>query len=127
MKLKFLYYSFFLFFLQSCAQNNFIKTNKVDKKIYYESLGFALIYDDTLFANKTISKKINNSEIYIMHDFLKKNTPIRLTNPANSKSIETVVHKNANFPKIFNTVISKKIATILDIDPENPYIELIEF
>jgi len=62
-----------------------------------------------------------------MHSFLKKNTPIRLTNPYNSKSIETVVHKNANFPKIFNIVISKRIASNLNIDVENPYIEISEF
>jgi len=52
MKLKFLYILLISIFLQSCTQNNFKKINQVDNKIYYESMGFALIYEDTLFQKK---------------------------------------------------------------------------
>ena len=127
MKLRILYILFLLFILESCVQNDFKKINQIEEKNYYESKGFALIYEDDLFNNKIVDKKIDNNDIFVMHAFLKKRTPIRLTNPTNSKFIETIVHKNADFPKIFNIVISKKIAADLDIDSENPYIEIFEF
>ena len=49
------------------------------------------------------------------------NPVIYLTTRANTK-----IHKNAKYPKIFNVLISKKIASILDLDVENPYVEIIE-
>ena len=61
-----------------------------------------------------------------MHSFLKMNTPIRVINPENSKIIDTKVYKKAQYPKIFNAVISKKIASILELDIDNPYVEIIE-
>ena len=61
-----------------------------------------------------------------MHTLLKKNTPVRITNLDNSKFIDTKVYKKANYPKIFNVVISKKIASLLDLDTDNPFVEIIE-
>ena len=57
---------------------------------------------------------------------LKSNTPIKIINPENLKEVETKVHKKAKFPNIFNIVISKKIASILELDENNPYVEIIE-
>ena len=61
-----------------------------------------------------------------MHSQLKKNTPISIINPENSLSIETKISKRADYPKIFNIVVSKKIATILELDEDNPYVEIFE-
>ena len=61
-----------------------------------------------------------------MHNFLRKNTPIRITNPENSKSILTKIYKTAEYPQIFNIVISKKVAEILDLDENDPFVEIIE-
>ena len=38
----------------------------------------------------------------------------------------TKVSNNAKYPVIFNSVITNKIAKILELNPENPYIELFE-
>ena len=73
-----------------------------------------------------INKKINNEDVRVMHSLLKVNTPIKLINPDNSKVIETKIYKKAHYPKIFNVVITKKIASILDLDINNPYVEIIE-
>ena len=51
---------------------------------------------------------------------------MRITNLKNSKSLETKVYKKANYPKIFSVVVTKKIASILDLDIENPFVEIIE-
>ena len=112
--------------LYSCADYKTNKETQKKEKQYYSSSGFALIYDDELFIQKIINKKINNEDIKVMHSQLKVNTPLKIINPVNSKVIETKIYRNANYPKIFNIVISKKIASILELDVNNPYVEVIE-
>ncbi len=113
----------FIILLNSCAD---YKKPQTKEKIYYFSNGFALIYEDSMYKDKIISKKINNDEFQILHNSLKVNTPIKITNPNNSKTIETKIYRKANFPSIFNIVISKKIAEILELDENNPYVEVLE-
>jgi hypothetical protein len=112
--------------LYSCADYKTNKGTQKEEKQYYSSSGFALIYDDELFLQKIINKKINNEDIRVMHSQLKPNTPLKIINPVNSKVIETKIYKKAKYPKIFNIVISKKIASILELDVNNPYVEVIE-
>ena len=112
--------------LYSCADYKTNKGTQKVKKQYYSSSGFALIYDDELFLQKIINKKINNEDIRVMHSQLRKNTLLKIINPVNSKVIETKIYKKAKYPKIFNIVISKKIASILELDVNNPYVEVIE-
>ena len=112
--------------LYSCADYSVYNINQSKEKQYYSSSGFALIYEDDLYKQKVIDKKINNEDIRVMHSFLKINTPIKIINPINSKIIETKIYRKASYPKIFNSVISKKIATILELDLNNPYVEIIE-
>jgi rare lipoprotein A (peptidoglycan hydrolase) len=114
-----------LFFILGCADYQSTEIKKKEKK-YFSSTGFALIYEDNFFNDKIINKKLNNDEIIVMHSFLKKNTNISITNPDNSKSIKAKVNINAKYPKIFNIVISKKIASFLEIDLKNPYVEINE-
>ena len=108
--------------LYSCADYKIEKK----EKLYYSSSGFALIYEDNLYLQKVVNKKINNEDLSVMHNLLKINTPIKIINPDNSKVIETKIYKKAKYPKIFNIVISKKIASILELDINNPYVEVVE-
>jgi len=116
-----------VFFLSSCITYENKRTTTSEDKIYYSSKGFALIFDETLLKKKIINKKISNDEIGVIHSYLKKNTPVIITNPLNSKSVETKIIKTANYPKIFNIVISEKMSSILSLDVNNPYVEVIEF
>ena len=108
--------------LYSCAD---YKTNIQDKK-YFSSFGFALIYEDSLFEEETINKKIDNNKIVIFHSYLKKNTPIKIINPVNSKLLEAKVSNQAKYPNFFNILISKKAADFLELDLNNPYVEIHE-
>ena len=108
--------------LYSCADYRIEKK----EKLYYSSSGFALIYENNLYLQKVVNKKINNEDLSVMHNLLKINTPVRIINPDNSKVIETKIYKKANYPKIFNVVISQKIASILELDANNPFVEIIE-
>ena len=113
-------------FLNSCADYKTDRTTKKKEKQYYSSMGFALIYSDHHYLNKVINKKIKNDDSVVMHNLLKINTPIKIINPDNSKFIETKIYKKADYPKIFNVVISRKIASFLELDFNNPYVEIIE-
>ena len=111
------------FNLYSCAD---YKTIQKDQKKYYSSNGFVLIYEDNLYEEKIVNKKINNEKLLAIHDVLKINTPIKIINPENSKSVEAKIYKKGNYPKIFNMVITREIASILELDQNNPYVEIIE-
>tara|TARA_Y100001960_G_C14639941_1_gene810315 strand:+ start:196 stop:966 length:771 start_codon:yes stop_codon:yes gene_type:complete len=122
-------YNFFfllLFFLTSCADYKFENINKKPEKKYFSTKGFALIYKDNLFKEGIINKKIKNNQIYTAHSYLKVNTPIKIINSENNKVIETKIFKKAKYPKIFNIVISEEIANELNLNPENPYVEIVE-
>ena len=123
---KLIILNFLILGLYSCADYQTSKKMKNEGKIYFSSNGFVLIYENELYENKTIDKKINNNDLQVMHSYLKTNTPIVITNPENSKSIATKIYKTANYPKIFNIVISKKVAEILDLDENDPFVEIIE-
>ena len=116
----------FIFLLYSCADYNTGKIIKEKNKVYYSSSGFALIYDENFYVDKITNRKIDNEEIIVMHNILKKNTPIKIINPENFKVIETKIYNSANYPNIFNAIISEKIASILELDTNNPFIEIIE-
>ena len=123
---KIILFSFLCIFIQSCADYQTSQRKEKKERVYYSSSGFALIYADDLYINKVINKKIMNDDLIVMHHLLKRNTPIKIINPKNSKVVETKIYRKANYPKIFNVVISSKVASVLDLDVNNPYIEIIE-
>ena len=77
LKKKFLL-SIFILLVYSCADYNTGKSTPKKIKQYYSSSGFALIYDENFYKDKVVSKKINNEEIIVMHNTLKKNTPVKI-------------------------------------------------
>jgi len=116
----------FMLILPSCAEYKANQSNDSIKKKYFTSKGFALIYEDELYIQKVVNKRIKNNEIYVLHDLLKKNTPIKIVNPDNSKFIDTKIFSKASYPNIFNVVITENIATYLGLDINNPYVEIFE-
>ena len=127
---------FFILLLNSCANYTVDKPNQLKEKKFYSSKGFALIYNVDLFEqggidkklnnNRIIDNKLNNEQIIVMHSLLKKNTLVQIINPETSKVIETKIFSKANYPGIFNVVLSNKIVTILELDMNNPYVEVYE-
>ena len=122
-KLKIFTLIVFIFFLNSCVGN---QTNFKNDKKFYSSTGFALIYDESLYKNGVLNRKINNNEVRTMHSTLKFNTKIKIVNPENNKFIETKISKKSIYPNLFNIVISQEIANILGLDSNNPFVEVLE-
>ena len=122
MNYKILFFFRFIFFL-SCAEQS-KKINYTKKFNNYSNKGFTLIYDEKLFKKKFIDKKLNDRSLLIFNNVLEKETPVRVTNLINGKYLLAKVGKNANYPVFYNSVVSKRIATDLEIDFNEPYIEI---
>ncbi len=119
-------YNFFLIllivFITSCTSNNY-KTVNVDPILEkFSNNGFALIYNDKLYNDKIISKKMNERDLIIFQRNLRKGTSVKITNPFNSKTIIAKVGKKANYPSFNNSVVSIRISKELEIDINEPYI-----
>ena len=127
MNFKKFIYIFSIFLLTAC--NQFDKNDKSlvyisDQK--YSNTGFALIYNDKLKKEKKISKKIDDRSLLIFHNKIKKNSFVKITNPANGNSIiAEVSSNNVNFSDFYNSVITKRIAEELSLDPNEPFIDLV--
>ena len=92
----------------------------------YKNSGFALIYQDTFKKEKKISKKIDNRSLLIFHKTLKKNSFVKITNPANKKTIiAEVISNKVKFSEFYNSVITIRIAEELSLNQNEPYIDLV--
>ena len=124
MKFKYLFLFFFLF---SCAEDvKLINKNNIQVKKTFISKGFTLIYNDNLIKKKTIKKRIDDREYVILHSFLERNTYVKIFNPINSKTVIAKVKYKTNYPIIYNSVITNRIAEELELNYEDPYVEIIE-
>ena len=110
----------------ACADYSNKNINTKMEKEYFLSKGFVLVYEESLFENKIVGKKINNNDNILSHSLLKPNTTVRVTNLDNLKSFETKVSRKNSYPKIFNGLISQSLAQKLELDLENPYVEILE-
>ena len=91
---------------------------KIDKK--YKNSGFALIYNENLNI-----KKLEDRSLNIFHGNLKKRSLVKITNPNNGKSLIAEVKSNrVKFSKFYNSIISKRIAETLEVDPSQPFVEI---
>ena len=112
----------FSFFLISCVQiPNELNKNEIKLEKKYSNSGFALIYDESL--NKI--KKLDDRSLMIYHKSLKRKSTVKITNPKNNKSlIAEVKSNNQKFSDFYNSVISKRIAEDLDLDFNEPLLEI---
>ena len=112
----------FSFFLIGCVQipKELDKTEiKLEKK--YSNSGFALIFDESLDK----MKKLDDRSLMIYHKSLKRKSTVKITNPKNGKSlIAEVKSNNQKFSDFYNSVISKRIAEDLDLDFNEPLLEI---
>ena len=121
MKLKIII--FLAIILTSCeTTNKKVITNKDFKN--YSNDGFALIYNNDIFKKRIVSKKIDQRSLIIFNNKLKKDTDIKITNLLNEKYLIAKVGKSSKYPIFYNSVISERIATELDIDPDQPFVRV---
>ena len=122
-----IFFLFFFIFLSNCVKTNLVKEkNNATSISGFSNKGFALVYNDELYKQKIISKKISERSLIIFQKNLAINTPIKITNILNNKSIIGTVGENTKYPLFNNSVLSIRIAEELDLDIDQPYVEIIE-
>ncbi|MBD1174770.1 hypothetical protein IDH32_05280 [Pelagibacterales bacterium SAG-MED01] len=115
---------FLIFFIYGCGESPFGNNNKAKFKIEkrFKNSGFALIYSDNL---KKI-KKLDNRSLTIHHKKLKRKSMVKITNLKNGKSLIAEVKSNkVNFSDFYNSVITERIAENLELNINEPYIEIV--
>jgi len=113
--------------LSSCTNNSMLNNKShITLVNAYSNKGFALVYSDNLYIEKIISKKIDERSLIIFQKNLKTNTQVKITNILNKKSIIAVVGKSSTYPSFNNSVLSSRIAVELDLDKNQPYVEILE-
>ena len=115
-----------LLFANCTASNLSIDKKKIITKKGFSNKGFALIFEKKLYENDLISRKLDERSLIIFQKNLNFNTHVKITNMLNNKSLITKVGRVSNYPVFNNSVISLRIANELDLDTEEPYIELVE-
>ena len=118
----------FIFLLISNCSTTNLSINKKDTilKKSFSNKGFALIFNQKDYEDGLIDKKMDERSLVIFQKNLKTNTPIKITNMLNSKSLIAKVGKTSNYPVFNNSVISIRIANELDLNTDEPYIEILE-
>ena len=106
--------------------NNIEESIKFEGLQKYSNAGFALIYEENLLKNRSISKKIDNDALLIFHKTLNKNSFVKITNPANDESVVArVISNNVKFSDFYNSVITSRIARDLSLNIKEPYVKLV--
>jgi hypothetical protein len=111
------------------TSDNINKDNDIILKYSFSNFsnkGFTLIYDDSLKKKKIISKRIEDRSLIIFQKNLTKDTTVKITNLINNKSLLAKVGPRSDYPSFYNSVISKRIYNKLEIDIDEPYVEVIE-
>ena len=106
----------------SCEQytpNNSSKLNlKHEKK--YRNIGFSLIYNENLNL-----ESLDKRSLQIFHKNLKSKSLVKITNPLNNKTLIAEVKSNkVIFSNFYNSVITIRIAEILELNSSEPYVEI---
>jgi len=121
MNYKKLIFVFFIF-LYGCEVSTDNKKIKFKPEKKYVNSGFALIYNEDLDNIKEIEPR----SLMIYHKTLKKKSMVKITNPVNGISLIAEVKSNKiKFSNFYNAVLSSRIAKTLELDYEEPYVEIV--
>ena len=109
-----------ILFLYSCENKSINKVNfEIERK--YKNIGFTLIDNESV---ENI-KKLDERSLNIYHKLLKKKSVVKITNPKNGKYLIANVKSNKiKFSEFYNSIISRRIAETLELNPDEPYIEI---
>ena len=109
-------------FLISCAQNY----SKSELKKPFNSKGFAYIYNQEDFINKTIKKKLDENSLQIAHNKLMPGTLIKIINSKTNDYIILKNNKKFDYPEFYKIIITQTVADKINLHKDLPLVELIE-
>jgi hypothetical protein len=127
MHYKYFFVIVVFFLLTNCTSGNLsVNKKNIILKKGFSNRGFALVFNQKDYDNGLISKKIDERSLIIFQKNLKKDISVKITNILNNKSLIAKIGKSSNYPTFNNSVISKRIAEELELNIEEPYIEITE-
>ena len=82
---KNLIYFFLIFFVFGCTTNT-VQNNNIEllEKNLFSNKGFSLVYNETLYQKKIVSKKLDERGLLIFQKNLKKNSLVKIRNILNN-------------------------------------------
>ncbi len=114
------------FFLFSCTTVENYKKDIVLVDSKFSNKGFTLVYENTDKVKSMVSKNIEERSLVVAQRNLEKGAAVKITNLLNGKSIIGQVSSNINYPKFYNSVISKRISLEIELDKNEPYVEIVK-
>ena len=108
--------------LTSCAQNY----SKSELNKPFSSKGFAYIYDEEDFINKTIKKRLDNESLQMAHNKLRPGSLVKVINVKTNDSIILKNSKRFEYPEFYKILITKPVADKLNLQIDLPLVEVIE-
>ena len=114
---------FVLIFFNSCVPVE--KKVDISFKEVFSNSGFSLVYDNEL-NSEIVTKRIDDRSLIIFQKNLKPRTSVKIVNLLNNKSTIAEVGEKSIYPDFYNAVISKRIASLIEIDINEPYTSIIE-
>ncbi len=123
MKFKNILILLIIIFANSCTEFDNTNSKKINSKLEkkYKNSGFTLIYNENLDI-----KILDDRSLNIYHKHLKKKSFVKITNPTNGKSLIAEVKSNKiKFSNFYNSVITDRIAETLELNIEEPFIEIV--
>ena len=112
---------FLLLICVSCKQN----LNNLNIKSTYNSKGFAYIYSNEDFENKTIKKKFNNNLLYVAHNTLRPGSLVRLINPKTKDYLILTINSRFKYPEFYKILITQPVADKLNLENDLPLVEIL--
>ena len=119
------YLTILLFIVSSCVSPTDYKKDLVISGTKFSNKGFTLVYDKSQNINNYVSKEIDERSLIIFQKNLKNGSTVKITNLLNGKNIIAKVGSNTKYPNFYNSVISKRISTELNLNLAEPYVEII--
>ena len=112
----------FLIFVFSCTQKN--ENITFESVQNYSNIGFTLVYSDEMYKSKKISNKLDERSLIVFNYKIKSDTPVKITNLLNNKYLIAKTGKKSKYPFFYNSVVSKRIADELELNMDQPYIQI---
>ena len=115
---------FFIFFFISSCDRSIDTTKKINisTENRFKNSGFALIFNQDLDK----IRKIEPRSYDIYHKLLKRKSIVKITNPKNGKYLIANVKSNKiKFSNFYNSVLSPRIAEELELDKDEPFVEIL--
>ena len=112
--------------MSNCTSES-LKENKPNLifKDNFTNKGFALVFTDNLYSEKIVSNILDERSLIIFQKNLTRNTQVKITNILNGKALIAKIGKKTKYPSFNNSVLSQRIAKELELDINEPYIEIV--